>query len=117
VKLHCIQDGIRRHNNEKRIMESKQNEKSMKQTIRLQRDKSRQLITACAVKLQEKEAEVEKIRFERDAQLAQIASELTYLQANMSKEQKKLEKVIVEKQAQIDAQAIETERLKTMNKS
>ena len=45
----------------KRIMESKQNEKSMKQTIRLQRDKSRQLITACAVKLQEKEAEVEKV--------------------------------------------------------
>ena len=43
----------------KRIMESKQNEKSMKQTIRLQRDKSRQLITACAFKLQEKEAEVE----------------------------------------------------------
>ena len=45
----------------KRIMESKQNEKSMKQTIRLQRDKSRQLITACAFKLQEKEAEVEKV--------------------------------------------------------
>ena len=42
-------------------MESKQNEKSMKQTIRLQRDKSRQLITACAFKLQEKEAEVEKV--------------------------------------------------------
>ena len=45
----------------KRIMESKQNEKSMKQTIRLQRDKSRQLITACAFKLQEKEADVEKV--------------------------------------------------------
>ena len=34
----------------------------------------------------------------------------------MFKEQKRLEKVIVEKQAQIDAQAIDTERLKKMNK-
>ena len=34
----------------------------------------------------------------------------------MLKEQKKLEKVIVEKQAQIDAQVVETDRLKKMNK-
>ena len=34
----------------------------------------------------------------------------------MLKEQKRLEMVIVEKQAQMDAQAIETERLKKMNK-
>ena len=34
----------------------------------------------------------------------------------MLKEQNRLEKVIVEKQAQIDAQAIDTERLKKMNK-
>ena len=57
-----------------------------------------------------------QIRYERDAQLANLASELTYLQANMLKEQKRLEMVIVEKQAQLDAQAIETERLKKMNK-
>lgn len=45
----------------RRVMESKQNERSMKQTIRLQRDKSRQLIAACACKLEEKEAEVMQV--------------------------------------------------------
>jgi hypothetical protein len=38
-----------------------QSNKSMKQLIRVQKDKSRQLIVACAYKLQEKEAEIKNV--------------------------------------------------------
>ncbi len=45
----------------RRYAESKLQGKAMKQTVRIQRDKSRQLIMACACKLQEKEAIIEKV--------------------------------------------------------
>jgi len=47
----------------RRYLDSVQSNKSMKQLIRVQKDKSRQLIVACAYKLQEKEAEIKNVRF------------------------------------------------------
>ena len=46
----------------RRYLDSVQSNKSMKQLIRVQKDKSRQLIVACAYKLQEKEAEIKNVR-------------------------------------------------------
>ena len=46
----------------RRYEESKLQGKAMKQTVKIQRDKSRQLIMACASKLQEKEAAIERVR-------------------------------------------------------
>ena len=45
----------------RRYLDSVQSNKSMKQLIRVQKDKSRQLIVACAYKLQEKEAEIKNV--------------------------------------------------------
>ena len=53
---------------------------------------------------------------EKDNELAEIARELTQLQSHMLKDQKRLETVIAEKQAVIEAQAAEAERLRKQNK-
>ena len=45
----------------RRYLDSVQSNKSMKQLIKVQKDKSRQLIVACAYKLQEKEAEIKNV--------------------------------------------------------
>lgn len=45
----------------RRFMESKQNERQMKETVRQQQDKSRQLLAACIYKMKETENYVEKV--------------------------------------------------------
>ena len=45
----------------RRYLDSVQSNKSMKQLMKVQKDKSRQLIVACAYKLQEKEAEIKNV--------------------------------------------------------
>ena len=57
-----------------------------------------------------------QVRIEKDNELAEIARELTMLQSNMLKDQKRLECVIAEKQALIEAQAAESDRLRKQNK-
>ena len=57
-----------------------------------------------------------QVRVEKDNELAEIARELTQLQSHMLKDQKRLETVIAEKQAVIEAQAAEAERLRKQNK-
>ena len=47
----------------RRYLDSVQSNKSMKQLIKVQKDKSRQLIVACAYKLQEKEAEIKNVSY------------------------------------------------------
>jgi hypothetical protein len=49
----------------RRYLDSVQANKSMKQLIKDQKEKSRQLIVACAFKLQEKEAEIKSVSFGR----------------------------------------------------
>lgn len=46
----------------RRYLDSVQANKSMKQLLKLQKDKSRQLIVACGYKLQEKEVEMKSVR-------------------------------------------------------
>lgn len=100
----------------RRYFESRQQGKAMKQTVRVQRDKCRQLITACAYKLQEKEAEIERLQMENDQALATIARELTFLQANMLKEQQRLESIIADQSAALEMSNSENERLRKANK-
>lgn len=57
-----------------------------------------------------------QIRLEHDATLAYIARQLAFLQANMLKEQQKLEAVITEKSRAMEALALENERLRKHNK-
>jgi hypothetical protein len=52
----------------KRYVESRQMGRGLKETVRVQRDKSRQLIIACTYKLQEKEAVIEKVYIYSDPQ-------------------------------------------------
>ena len=49
----------------KRMEECKLRSRSLRETARHQRDKSRQLIVACASKLQEKEAVIEQVKLLR----------------------------------------------------
>ena len=56
------------------------------------------------------------MRLDHDATLAYIARQLAFLQANMLKEQQKLEAVIGEKSAALENLRTENERLKKQNK-
>jgi len=78
--------------------------------------KFRQVIMACASKLQEKELAIEQMRMEHDATLAFVARQLAFLQANMLKEQQRLECIVGEKTRALDALALENERLRKQNK-
>lgn len=59
---------------------------------------------------------MEQMRIEHDATLAYIARQLAFLQANMLKEQQKLEAVVGEKTHALEALALENERLRKQNK-
>jgi len=71
---------------------------------------------ACANQLEEKELAIHQMRSEHDATLAYIARQLTLLQANMLKEQQKLEAMLAEKSDALQAMSLENERLKKINK-
>jgi len=96
--------------------ECKLRSRSLRETARHQRDKSRQLIVACASKLQEKEAIIEQMKMEHDSTLAYIARELAFLQANMLKEQQRLEAVVSDKNQTVDALRDENDRLRKLTK-
>jgi len=96
--------------------ECKLRSRSLRETARHQRDKSRQLIVACASKLQEKEAIIEQMKMEHDTTLAYIARELAFLQANMLKEQHRLEAVVSDKNQTVDALRDENDRLRKLTK-
>ena len=116
--------------------ECKLRSRSLRETARHQRDKSRQLIVACASKLQEKEAIIEQVilqtsagttsvfnilyitqmKMEHDSTLAYIARELAFLQANMLKEQQRLEAVVSDKNQTVDALKDENDRLRKLTK-
>jgi len=100
----------------KRFLETKESERLLKENVRVQQDKSRQLLAACLYKIKETESYVEKVRVEKDNELALIARELTLLQSNMLKDQKRLEGVIADKQAALDSQSAEADRLRKQNK-
>ena len=57
-----------------------------------------------------------QLRVQHDEELAVIERELTFLQANMFKEQKRLESIIAEKMAALAEQETEVERLRKQNK-
>jgi len=100
----------------RKVQEYQEHTKNLRDFSRGQRDKLRQVIMACASQLQEKEAAMEQIRLEHDATLAYIARQLAFLQANMLKEQQKLEAVVGEKTNALEALALENERLRKQNK-
>ena len=54
---------------------------------------------------------------EHDATLAFVARQLAFLQANMLKEQQRLECIVGEKTRALDALALENERLRKQNKA
>lgn len=56
------------------------------------------------------------MRLQHDEELSAIERELTFLQANMLKEQKRLEAIIAEKMAALESQEAEVERLRKQNK-
>jgi len=100
----------------RKVQEYQEHTKNLRDFSRAQRDKLRQVIMACASQLQEKEAAMEQMRLEHDATLAYIARQLAFLQANMLKEQQKLEAVVGEKTHALEALALENERLRKQNK-
>jgi len=59
---------------------------------------------------------MEQMRLEHDATLAYIARQLAFLQANMLKEQQKLEALVGEKSHALEALTLENERLRKQNK-
>jgi len=97
-------------------VESRQKSKNMREAMREQKHRSRQLIVACARKMQEQEAEIEQLRSQHVGDLSAIAQELTFLQSNMVKEQKRLEEVIRSKDGVLVQQKGELENLKEQNK-
>ena len=46
----------------KRFLETKESERLLKENVRVQQDKSRQLLAACLYKIKETESYVEKVR-------------------------------------------------------
>jgi len=100
----------------RKVQEYQEHTKNLRDFSRAQRDKLKQVIVACASQLQEKEAAMEQMRLEHDATLAYIARQLAFLQANMLKEQQKLEAVVGEKTHALEALALENERLRKQNK-
>jgi len=100
----------------RKVQEYQEHSKNLREFSRAQRDKLKQVIVACASQLQEKEAAMEQMRLEHDATLAYIARQLAFLQANMLKEQQKLEAVVGEKTHALETLALENERLRKQNK-
>ena len=84
-----------------KYFELRQKYRNAKDTLKEQRMKSRQLIVNCALKLQEKENEIERVKNKRRNELTAIGAELVYLRANMIKEQKELKEVIRAKEKRI----------------
>merc|ERR1712223_78461 len=100
----------------RKVQEYQEHTRNLREFSRGQRDKLKQVIVACASQLQEKEAAMEQMRLEHDATLAYIARQLAFLQANMLKEQQKLEALVGEKSHALEALTLENERLRKQNK-
>lgn len=87
-----------------------------KEQFKSQKDKSKRIVMACMTKLEEKEVAIDKIREDHDKALAFIARELSLLQSQMCKEQRRLQALLNEKTRAAEALSLENERLKKQNK-
>jgi len=92
------------------------NLRSCKERLKYQSSRSRDLITAVSIRLEEANQEARKVDDERRSQLEYLSRELLLLQANMQKEQKRLKNLTKEKDDFIQSQQTEIERLKRQNK-
>lgn len=90
--------------------------RSCKERLKYQSSRSRDLITAVSIRLEEANQEAMKVDTERRSQLEYLSRELLLLQANMQKEQKRLKNLTKEKDEIIQSQQAEIERLKRQNK-
>eukprot|EP00095_Tigriopus_kingsejongensis_P000355 maker-scaffold1125_size61249-snap-gene-0.15 protein:Tk00355 transcript:maker-scaffold1125_size61249-snap-gene-0.15-mRNA-1 annotation:"PREDICTED: hypothetical protein LOC100748446" len=99
----------------RRYIETKQRYKALRTMMKENRMKSRQLMVQCALKLQEKEVEIEEIQKTKSEDLSRIGRELTHLRANLMKEQKRLCLHMKARDETISRQAKEIALLKARN--
>lgn len=93
-----------------RLFESRTQNKAMRTLLREQKERSRQLFAALAAKLQEKEVQIERIQSQREAELSFLAQEVTFLQGNMLKEQKRLKEIIQDHESKIGRLEMELDK-------
>uniref|UniRef100_A0A0K2U8F6 Uncharacterized protein n=1 Tax=Lepeophtheirus salmonis TaxID=72036 RepID=A0A0K2U8F6_LEPSM len=67
---------------------------NLKRESRERSSKARKLILATAIKLQEKENEIQKLKAKQDEELAEICRELTFLQSRMLFERKRISELL-----------------------
>ncbi|XP_059093861.1 uncharacterized protein LOC131888923 [Tigriopus californicus] len=95
-----------------RLFETRTQNKAMRTLLREQKERSRQLFAALAAKLQEKEAQIERIQSQRESELSFLAQEVTFLQGNMLKEQKRLKEIIQDQESKICRLEMELDKCK-----
>ncbi|XP_059094140.1 uncharacterized protein LOC131889140 isoform X1 [Tigriopus californicus] len=98
-----------------RYIETKQKYRALRDMMKDQRIKSRELMVQCALKLQDKEREVREIQRTKDEDLNRIARELTLLRSNLLREQKRLQQNMRTKDLTIARQTKEIALLKARN--
>lgn len=100
-----------------KYLDMKLSYRDVKQRNKTQAKRARQLLVAVTAKLQEKEEEIEKIRNLHHVELTRICQSLLHLQACMTREQERLEGILLEKDLTIQSQKLELDRVKEQNQS
>ncbi|XP_037081751.1 uncharacterized protein LOC119102486 [Pollicipes pollicipes] len=90
--------------------------KRTRQHLQLQETRSRQLVSACAAKLREKQAEADRLAAQKDRQLQRILQQLAVLQSKLKREQKLIWQEMAERDQLTQQQARELERLRRANR-
>ncbi|XP_043236288.1 translation initiation factor IF-2-like [Amphibalanus amphitrite] len=90
--------------------------KRTRQHLQLQEARSRQLVTACAAKLRERQAETERSEALKERQFQRILQQLTVLQSRMQREQKQITARLTDQEQRAQQQARELERQRRANR-
>jgi len=96
---------------ESKFFETRAALKDIKRKNREQARKARQLVTAVAAKIEEKDEEMERLRSVHNAELSAICQQLLSLQSSMAKEKARLKSILDEKDVCISSQKSELDRL------
>ncbi|KAF0312295.1 hypothetical protein FJT64_016901 [Amphibalanus amphitrite] len=98
------------------LRESQRALKRTRQHLQLQEARSRQLVTACAAKLRDQQAEAARAEALKERQFQRILQQLAVLQSKLKREQKLIYQEMSEREQLSQQQARELERLRRTNR-
>ena len=101
---------------ERELQETRQRLAAVKEQLRLQTRRARQLVAACTAKVADKDREIEMLRTLKDGQLQAIVSKLLHFECRLRQEQKRIGESVQAKDRVIRQQKQELEQLRQANR-